>query len=162
VVAYYLDSSGLAKRYARETGTVWVTNITDPKAGNELFISLITGAEVVAAIARWQRTGLISTADATQVIRAFRWHFQSQYTVIVVTRDMVDRAMELAELHALRGYDSVQLATALALQGERATLGLSPLMFVSADKDLNMAATQEGLAVENPNDYAHPNDLSTP
>lgn len=47
MVAYYLDSSGLAKRYAREMGTVWVTNITDPKAGNELFISLITGAEEV-------------------------------------------------------------------------------------------------------------------
>lgn len=160
--AYYLDSSGLAKRYAREMGTVWVTGITDPKAGNELFISLITGAEVVAAIGRWQCTGLISTADATQVIRSFRWHFQFQYTVITVTRDMVDRAMELAEYHALRGYDSVQLATALAIQGERANLGLSPLLFVSADKDLNLAATQEGLAVENPNDHTHPNDLGTP
>lgn len=72
MVAYYLDSSGLAKRYAREAGTVWVTGITDPQAGNELFISLITGAEVVAAIARWQRTGLVSAADATQVIHAFR------------------------------------------------------------------------------------------
>lgn len=162
MVAYYLDSSGLAKRYARETGTVWVTSITDPAAGNDLFISLITGAEVVAAIARWQRTGLISTADATQVIQAFRWHFQFQYTVVAVTRDMVDRAMELAEHHALRGYDSVQLATALTLQGERAAVGFSPLIFISADKDLNMVATQEGLAVENPNDHAHPNDLSTP
>lgn len=162
MVAYYFASSGLAKRYARETGTLWVTSITDPIAGNELFISLITSAEVVAAIGRWQRTGLIATADATQVIQAFRWHFQFQYTVVAVTRDMVDRAMELAEHHALRGYDSVQLATALTLQGERAAVGLSPLIFISADKDLNMAATQEGLAVENPNDHAHPNDLSTP
>jgi hypothetical protein len=33
---------------------------------------------------------------------------------------------------------------------------------LNTDKDLNMAATQEGLAVEDPNDHAHLNDLSTP
>jgi len=50
--AYYCDSSALVKRYANETGSLWVRSLTDPQAGNDIFIAHITGIEVVAAIAR--------------------------------------------------------------------------------------------------------------
>jgi hypothetical protein len=113
----------------------------------------------VAAVAKRQRLGSISAGDATQAINAFKAHFQSQYLVMAVTREIVNHAMGLAERHALRGYDAVQLATALELHAERRTVGLSPFIFVSADNDLNAAATQEGLAVENPNAHPHPHDL---
>jgi hypothetical protein len=57
--------------------------------------------------------------------------------------------MDLAERHALRGYDAIQLGAALAVNdGCRAT-GLS-LTIICADDELNAAAA-EGLAVENPN-----------
>jgi hypothetical protein len=59
--------------------------------------------------------------------------------------------MTLAETHALRGYDAVQLAAAIEVHARGMSLGLPVLTLVSADGDLNMAATIEGLTVEDPN-----------
>ena len=60
--------------------------------------------------------------------------------------------MKVAEQHELRAYDAVQLATALTLHARCQTLGLH-MILLSADAELNTAATAEGLAVENPNLY---------
>jgi predicted nucleic acid-binding protein len=57
--AYYMDSSALVKRYANETGSLWVRSLTDPQAGHDLFTAHITGIEVVAAIARKSGTGSV-------------------------------------------------------------------------------------------------------
>ncbi len=62
--AYYMDSSALVKRYANETGSLWVRSLTDPQAGHDLFTAHITGIEVVAAIARKIRTREIALHDA--------------------------------------------------------------------------------------------------
>lgn len=62
--------------------------------------------------------------------------------------------MDISEKHALRGYDAVQLASALEMVTLRSALGLAGLTFVSADGDLNAAAMAEGLNVDDPN--AHP------
>jgi uncharacterized protein len=61
--------------------------------------------------------------------------------------------MDLAERHGLRGYDAVQLASAITIKDVQAALGLPISVFVSADKRLNAAASAEGLIVENPNDH---------
>jgi hypothetical protein len=45
----------------------------------------------------------------------------------------------------------VKVAAAVEVQIRGNTLGLPVLTLVSADEDLNVAATAEGLAVENPN-----------
>jgi hypothetical protein len=70
-----------------------------------------------------------------------------------VTRQTVEQAAALADKHGLRGYDAVQLATALEAQAVRDSLGLPQLIFVSADGHLNTAAQSEGLPLENPNNY---------
>lgn len=59
--------------------------------------------------------------------------------------------MKLAEERALRGYDAVQLATALIIQRIRQEMGLLPIIFVSVDKELNLIAEAEGLTADNPN-----------
>ena len=100
--AYYGDSSALVKRYANETGSLWIRSLTDPQAGNDIFTAHITGIEVVAAIARKTRRGEISEHDATTAIRIFRNHFKTQYQIVLMTTGVVDRAMELAEKHRLR------------------------------------------------------------
>ncbi len=61
--------------------------------------------------------------------------------------------MRLAEKHFLRGYDAVQLAAALELRAELQAAGATNLTFVSADDALNLAASVEGLTVENPNNH---------
>jgi hypothetical protein len=62
--------------------------------------------------------------------------------------------MAVAEQHALRGYDAMQLAAALETSVHRSALGMDPLVFASADSELNAVAGAEGLTVEDPN--AHP------
>jgi len=47
----------------------------------------------------------------------------------------------------------VQLSAALDLNLQRVTSGLSPITLVSADRELNAAATASGLLVEDPNAY---------
>lgn len=53
--AYYLDSSALVKRYLQEAVTGWITALTSPRSEQEIFIALVTGAEVVAAVVRQAR-----------------------------------------------------------------------------------------------------------
>jgi len=59
-------------------------------------------------------------------------------------------AMLSARAHGLRAYDAVQLAAALEVNRIYQTGGRGPVTLVSADQDLNAAATAEGLAVDDP------------
>ena len=61
---------------------------------------------------------------------------------------MLQRAALLADTHALRGYDAVQLAAAMEVR-----LQVPALILVSADTELNSAATAEGMPVEDPNTH---------
>ena len=72
---------------------------------------------------------------------------------IELTPSVIQRAMSVAETHGLRGYDAVQLAAALEVNAIARNSGLTSIIFVSADNELNAIATSEGLAVENPNLY---------
>jgi uncharacterized protein len=152
--AYYFDSSALVKRYADETGSLWGRSLTDPEAGHTIFTTHITGTEVVAAMARKTRRGELSKHDATTAISTFKSHFRTQYQIVRMTTAIVDRAMELAEQHRLRGYDATQLASALVVHAELAASGVSQLSFISADTDLNDVAQAEQLSVQNPNDHS--------
>lgn len=153
MAAYYLDTSALAKVYAREAGTAWVTALVDPPAGHALYTVRLSGPEIVAALARKARTGELTPAEATRAIQAFRQDWAVWYRVLSVRPAVTDRAMDLVERHGLRGYDAVHLAAALAAGEARRRGGLSPLTFVSADNMQRQAAAVEGLLVENPNAY---------
>jgi predicted nucleic acid-binding protein len=148
---YYLDSSALVKRYVAEVGTEWVTDLCTADAGHTVYTVRISGAEIIAALFLRARTGSLAAADAQAVATQFKVDFRDRYQIVEVTEQLVDLAMTLAERHGLRGYDSVQLAAALALQSARGSLSLSTITFVCADDKLNAAATAEGLFVENPN-----------
>ena len=50
-----------------------------------------------------------------------------------------------------RAYDAVQLAAAVELNTQRVAAGTGVLTLVSADQELNAAATADGLLVEDPN-----------
>ena len=58
--------------------------------------------------------------------------------------------MKLANSYELRAYDAVQLAVAIEVNRIYQTKGSGPVILVSSDRDLNAAATAEGLAVEDP------------
>ena len=77
----------------------------------------------------------------------------SEYRLIVASPHILDRGVSLTQNHRLRGYDAVQLATALAANDSLVTASLSSLTLVAADGDLITAARIEGLPAENPNLY---------
>lgn len=153
MASYYFDSSALVKRYASETGTVWVQQVTEPVSGHILLVSRIAGAEIAAAIWRKVREGNLDHQDALNMVSAFRRHFYNQYYVVEVNVDVVEEAMNLIARYGLRGYDGVQLASAKLINIRRRSANLSSLIFVSADVALLDAARAEGLQIENPTCY---------
>ena len=150
---YYFDSSAIAKRYITEVGSNWVANIADASSGNDILISMLARVEVAAAIFKRQREGSISAVDAASAVADFINDFESQYQPMDVPIHLVERAADLAQSHALRSYDAVQLATALESSDIRDFLSLPKLVFVSADKHLNMSAQSEGLTIDNPSHH---------
>lgn len=150
---YFLDSSALVKRYLNEIGSPWVVRLCDRSLNHEIFVVAITAVEAIAAITRRSRGGSISISDATLVRNRLRLDLQNQYQVIAITETIIDSAMTLAETYGLRGYDAIQLAAGCTVNSACITNGLAPLIFVSADNELNVAAANEGLRVENPNAY---------
>lgn len=153
MAVFYGDSSALAKRYIREAGSGWMRALTDPAAGNRIYTAHVTAVEIVAAVARRVRTGSMTAFDAASAISVIRRQFRVRYRIIPLTDEILERAMNVAEHHGLRGYDAIQLACALAAQGELTISGAGSLRFLSADSGLNAAAVAEGLIVENPSSY---------
>lgn len=96
---------------------------------------------------------MASAAVAATAISTFRSDFQTTYTVLSLTTQLLEEAMNLAELHRLRGYDATQLAVALDLEMAMTADGLGPLTLISADVELNQAARAEGLLIDDPNQH---------
>jgi predicted nucleic acid-binding protein len=153
VDVYFLDSSALIKRYVTETGSVWVTNLIEPATGNRIFIARITAVEVVSAIKRRERSGNLNATDANASLTQFRRELASNYRSVDISAKLISRAMNLAETHALRGYDAVQLAAALEIYDQSQSVGLSSPKLICADLALNVAAVAEGLRIGDPNDH---------
>jgi predicted nucleic acid-binding protein len=153
LAVYFFDSSAIVKHYMQETGTQWVNSIIDPVANHIIYLARITGVEVISAITRRERSGTMSAQDAATALAQFRKDFASEYQALEMTAALLTRAMSLAETHALRGYDAVQLAAALEVNHFYSVSGLPALTLISADAELNTAAIAEGLTVDNPNNH---------
>ena len=151
MAVYFFDSSAVVKRYARETGTAWVQTLA---AQHYVFLVRITEVEVIAAIERRKRIGTLTAPDAAAAIAVFRAHLASEYAMVDVTRLLIGQAAGLAEMHGLRAYDALQLASALQVHNERRAFRLPGLVLVSADLALNTAAMAEGLTIEDPNTHS--------
>lgn len=153
MAAYFFDSSALVKRYAKEVGSGWTINLLRPSAKNPLYASSIALVEVTAALARRRQGGTLSATRANKSIFRFQRNLGKQFFLVAVSASILAEAAKLADRYALRGYDAVQLATALDANRERLSKGLSSITLISADNELNNAALTEGLAVDNPNDH---------
>ncbi len=150
---YYFDSSAAVKKYVAEKGTGWVLGLFKPSASNVFYFSQIYGVEVVSAISRRFREGSLTQKAAQKSIARFKRDFQTKFRGLRLSNAVVFDAMRFAETHGLRGYDAVQLATAINVENRLAASGFSSITFVSADNRLNQAAQTEGLFIDNPNNH---------
>ena len=129
MAVYFLDSSAVAKRYIAETGSTWIAGLMRPSAGNQLQVVRITAVEVVAAIVRRVHSGNLSEQAGRNAATQFRADFATLQDVVEVSAPLISRAMDLAEKHALRGYDAVQLAAAWQCKTLRQCLDSRRLSF---------------------------------
>lgn len=151
--AYFLDSSATVKRFSVETGTNFIIELFKPSNRHIIYVSEIQLAEVISALSRQKRGGFLSSDQFNRANRRFRRTFKKRCRKLAADISLIEQAADLAEKYFLRGYDAVQLATALEVEKTRQTAGASSIIFVSADNALNQAAASEGLMVENPNNY---------
>jgi predicted nucleic acid-binding protein len=137
-VIAYLDASALVKRYVvepRSKDTIALTAESEMVA-----TSIVSRAEVAAAFAKAVRMGLVTEGVARRAQRSFDADWQDLLRV-PVTEALVDRARTLAWDHALRGYDAVQLASALTWQESVGT----DVIVATFDTQLWTAARQVGM-----------------
>ena len=134
----YLDSSALVKLYVVEDGSSLVRQFVDQ--AEIVSTSLVTYVEARAALSRRRREGVLAVADHNRVVREFNAEWK-RYFVIDVTNPLIQNAALLADLHALRGYDAIQLASAEAFREKTH----DPVVFGCWDSRLESAARRQGL-----------------
>lgn len=150
---YFLDSSALVKRSAVEAGTAWVSVICDSATGHMVLIANVTIVEVAAALASKRRSQEITPETYAQVMQDFIRDASTQYRILGVDQNVITLGVELTGRQKLRGYDAVQLAVALTINNALVNQQILPLTFISADRDLLIAASNEGLSTDDPNQH---------
>ena len=100
--------------------------------------------EVPAALWRKRRVGELEPHAAATLVADFEadWFEQGRFGVVKVSDELLDAAARHLARHALRAYDAVQLASAIAVRDMHRELE----RFVCFDRDLEAAAAAEGFA----------------
>ena len=133
----------MVKRYALESGSEVV------RAFHAITVSCLVRIEIPAALWAKHRRGELDAREAEMLDAEFEADYVQatdatlQLTIIKVSDGLLALAGSYPQLHGLRAYDSLQLASATAL---RESSGEN-VRFVTADHALAAAAVDEGLDV---------------
>jgi predicted nucleic acid-binding protein len=133
----YLDTSSLIKLYVAENGTPEVEGLAI--AASLVCTSVVAYPEARSAFARLCREGTLSP-EAHARAKADLDRDWKHFLVIEVTEEVWRVAGDLAEEHALRGFDSIHLASFLHLV--ETDFG-EPARFSSFDDRLKNALRRE-------------------
>jgi predicted nucleic acid-binding protein len=134
----FCDTSALVKLYIRESFSDEV--LAWARDARAVAVSRIAWAETMAALARRAREQP-GDAPAIEEVRARLRADWPKLAVVEVTHALVELAGEYADVFALRGYDSVQLASGRTLQ-----LGAAETVcFACFDHRLGKAAAVLGM-----------------
>jgi predicted nucleic acid-binding protein len=136
----YLDTSALVKLYVREAGSLAVRRETN--AAEAVATSAVAFAEARAAFARLARERPASRKLHRRRVSQFDRDWR-HYLVVELTPAVTRSSGEFAELHALRGFDAIHLASALWLRSAYS----GDLAFMAYDRRLTAAAVDAGLRV---------------
>jgi len=133
----YLDTSSLIKLYVEESGSRDVESLV--AEASLICTSVIAYPEARSALARLCREGNLTVEEHT-LSKANLEEDWPGYFALEVTPDIWRSAGDLTEKYALRGFDSLHLASFLHL----ASGGLGePVQFSSYDGRLSGAAREE-------------------
>ncbi|MEK7833342.1 MAG: type II toxin-antitoxin system VapC family toxin [Acidobacteriota bacterium] len=149
-MVYYADTSVLAKRHLEEIGRTWVRLLTKPAANNTIFTAQISLVELYSALNRQLRKKSFSNLRYSRLSSVVSRIWNSQYLTVSTTAQVLEIARQFVELHPLKAYDAVQLASAIRVR-QTMPPGSPPITFLSADNQLLSAAVAEGFSTDNPN-----------
>jgi len=125
---------------------------------NEVFISLLSLAEVSAAFSICVRRGKLEQRQGRLAYHAFVSDVVGgKYRLVPAALSIVVHAADLTQQHPLKGYDAVQVASGLALDRAIESEGLE-LIFVSSDQQVLNAAEAEELMMVNPHEHTEENE----
>ncbi len=130
----YFETSAIMKLVVVEDGSDEAGAVWD--GSDLLFTSRLSYAEARAALAAARRAKRLSGKEMQDAKTSLDRRF-GEIDLIEVTSKVAESAGDLAERHALRGYDAVHLASAL-------TLGAESVVLVTWDRDLAQAGRTEG------------------
>ena len=131
----YFDTSALLKLLIEEAGSDIAERLWD---GAERVIgSRLVIPETAAALAAARRATRISGSRHAWAKKLMAQR-HTQMNLVDPTMSLCHAASELAEVHALRGYDAVHLVSALLVR--------EGITVATWDGDLSRAARAEGLA----------------
>ena len=137
----YADSSSIVSLHAQEPGR-HVAVREAVAAADFVSCSGIGYAEVRAGLARARRQQRIDDAAYDRALRDFHRDWR-RYMKVQPSNRLLRLAGDLAEKHALRGYDAVHLASALTLRDRIPdTVAMS-----TWDSRLSQAAAAEGFSL---------------
>ena len=135
----FCDTSALLKLYIVEAGSDELrSRVAEADA---VAVCRIAWAEAHAALSRRARevpedAALIEQAKS---LLATDW---PHFVILEIDQVLVEQAGEYADIFALRGYDSIQLAAAF----ETGQISQSPILFACFDARLNKAAKMLGMS----------------
>ena len=136
----YLDTSALVKLYVLEVHSAEVRSWL--RSAEVAATSDVAYAESRAAFARALREGMSTAQQHQQRVARFNRDW-AQMLRVELSSLVARNAGELAELHALRGFDAIHVASALWLRDNSEV----PLLFASFDLRMCAAANAAGLQI---------------
>ena len=133
----YFDTSALIPLIIEVPGSLRAGRVWD--LADRLTSVRLVYTEARAAFAQAERRGRLASADLPGALDALEGLY-SQLDLLEVDDLLVRRAGELAQQHALRGYDAIHLAAAERVHDDTT-------LMVAGDGELCAAAGALGLAV---------------
>jgi predicted nucleic acid-binding protein len=133
----YLDTSALLKLYVDEEESEFVRQAAE--GARFIATSVLAYVEARAALVRRRHQGDLSPIDYRRLVRDLEADW-SRYLTVEVSASILRDSARLSEVHRLRAYDAIHLASASTVKGHV----VEPFLFGCWDHDLERAARREG------------------
>jgi hypothetical protein len=107
----YLDSSALVKRYVREPGSGAV--ISRFVSGEKIYTSILSFAEVHAAIGRKYRVGELNAKERDKLVDEFQVDWLFSLSILELTTNTMSALPTICQLYSLKASDAIHLSAAI-------------------------------------------------
>lgn len=134
----YLDTSALVKLYVEEDGSGRIREALD--TSGIVATSVLALLEARSVFSRRRHEGSLSTAGYRRAVRDLDTDWP-HFFVIEANESLIRFGARLVEVHRLRAYDALHLASAITFRDRLQ----EPLVFATWDRSLQNTAEREGL-----------------